>query len=102
MTPPPASSAAQPRPQAAPLLSVITPTYNEAENIVGLLERVESALVGITYEIIVVDDDSPDETWQLAEAYAEDHQRVRVLRRFHDKGLSPAVLAGMELAEGRT
>ncbi|MBK7166108.1 MAG: polyprenol monophosphomannose synthase [Candidatus Microthrix sp.] len=102
MTPPPASSAAQPRPQAAPLLSVITPTYNEAENIVGLLERVETALAGITYEIIVVDDDSPDETWQLAEAYAEDHQRVRVLRRFHDKGLSPAVLAGMELAEGRT
>ncbi|MBK7165130.1 MAG: glycosyltransferase [Candidatus Microthrix sp.] len=49
----------------------------------------ELALAGITYEIIVVDDDSPDETWQLAEAYAEDHQRVRVLRRFHDKGLSP-------------
>ena len=102
MTPPPDSSASHPRPQAAPLLSVITPTYNEAENIVGLLERVETALAGITYEIIVVDDDSPDETWQLAEAYAEDHQRVRVLRRFHDKGLSPAVLAGMELAEGRT
>ena len=102
MTSPSASTADQPHPHATPLLSVITPTYNEAENIVGLLERVEAALADITYEIVVVDDDSPDETWQLAEDYAETHPRVRVLRRFHDKGLSPAVLAGMELAEGQT
>ncbi|MFZ1274835.1 MAG: glycosyltransferase [Candidatus Microthrix parvicella] len=98
-----ATSPTNPPPlDAPPLLSVITPTYNEAGNILVLLENLERALAEVTYEIIVVDDDSPDGTWQLAEDHAAAHPLVRVLRRFHDKGLSPAVLAGMELAEGRT
>lgn len=98
-----ATSPTNPPPLGAPpLLSVITPTYNEAGNILVLLENLERALAEVTYEIIVVDDDSPDGTWQLAEDHAAAHPLVRVLRRFHDKGLSPAVLAGMELAEGRT
>ncbi|MEZ5381159.1 MAG: glycosyltransferase [Microthrixaceae bacterium] len=99
--PPPHTAPATDHVAGPPLVSVITPTYNEAENIGALLERLDEALHDVSHEIIVVDDDSPDETWRIAEEYAESHHTVRVLRRFHDKGLSPAVLAGMELAEGR-
>jgi dolichol-phosphate mannosyltransferase len=79
---------------------VITPTYNEADNITPLLTDLDTALAPLTYEIIVADDDSPDRTWEIAETYADDHPEVKVLRRFHDKGLSPAVLAAMEVARG--
>ncbi|MBK6502712.1 MAG: glycosyltransferase [Candidatus Microthrix sp.] len=69
-----ATSPTNPPPlDAPPLLSVITPTYNEAGNILVLLENLERALAEVTYEIIVVDDDSPDGTWQLAEDHAAAH-----------------------------
>lgn len=100
----------QPSPAPAPLvepdrrrppeLSVITPTYNEAENIVPLLDALGKALDGLAHEIIVVDDDSPDRTWEIAEEYAETTRTVRVLRRFSDHGLSSAVMAGMEASTG--
>lgn len=83
-----------------PQLTVITPTFNEAENVVPLLDALGKALGDIDHEIVVVDDDSPDRTWEIAETYAESHRRVRVLRRFGDPGLSAAVMAGMETALG--
>ncbi len=83
-----------------PTVSVITPTYNEAGNIEPLLDAVGVALSGVDHEIIVVDDDSPDLTWQVAERYAERHRNIRVIRRFGASGLSSAVLAGMEAADG--
>ena len=43
-------------------ISVIIPTYNESENIIGLIDEVQSQLEGYDYEIIVVDDNSPDGT----------------------------------------
>ncbi|MFN8051131.1 MAG: glycosyltransferase family 2 protein [Acidimicrobiales bacterium] len=85
----------------APLLSVITPTFNEAENVEPLLDALGAALSDVSHEIIVVDDDSPDRTWERAETYAATHPTVRVLRRFSDHGLSSAVMAGMEAAGGR-
>lgn len=84
----------------APTVSVITPTFNEADNIGPLLDELSEALVDLSYEIIVVDDDSPDGTWEVAEKAAEADSRIHVIRRFHDKGLSPAVLAAMETAQG--
>lgn len=48
-------------------VSVIVPTYNEAENLPLLLPALIEALGGISAEIIVVDDDSPDETWRVAD-----------------------------------
>jgi dolichol-phosphate mannosyltransferase len=88
-------------PTAAPLLSVITPTYNEAENLPLLVEELHAALDGIPHEIVVADDDSPDGTWEVAEKLADDDPTIRVMRRFHDKGLSAAVLDGMSIARGR-
>lgn len=84
-----------------PTVSVIVPTYNEAENIAELLDRLALALAGLPHEVIVVDDDSPDETWRAARAHAAGDPAVRVIRRLEDRGLSSAVLAGMAAAEGR-
>lgn len=81
-----------------PVLSIVSPTFNEALNIPTLVSNVAAAMGDMPYELIIVDDDSPDRTWEVAEQLAETDPSVRVLRRFHDKGLSPAVMAGMETA----
>src|SRR3990167_6797610 len=82
------------------VLSLILPTYNEAENLPGLLEEIEGALGDIPFEMIVVDDYSPDRTWEVAELLAEERPYLRVLRRVGRRGLSSAVLEGLRLANG--
>ncbi len=83
--------------------SLILPTYNEAENIEKLIPQLFELFSkeNIDTEIIVVDDDSPDLTWQVAMKLADNYPNLRVIRRFHDKGLSAAVLTGMEVAQGK-
>ena len=83
-----------------PTISVISPTYNEAENVEPLVRALTAALDGIDHEIIIVDDDSPDRTWERAESLTGEFPTVRVIRRFGDPGLSQAVLAGMAAATG--
>jgi dolichol-phosphate mannosyltransferase len=82
--------------------SLIIPTYNESENIKIYLPLLLSVLENTTasFEIIVVDDNSPDLTWQVASEFSKIDSRIRVLRRFHGRGLSQSVLAGMEIAKG--
>jgi dolichol-phosphate mannosyltransferase len=84
------------------LLSLIVPTYNERQSIVPLLQRATAALEEVIdqFEIIAVDDDSPDGTWQAAEQVAEDNPHVRVIRRRKERGLATAVIAGWKTAEG--
>lgn len=78
--------------------SIIVPTYNEKENISELFERIDSAMRSdYEYEIIVVDDDSPDETWRIASEYSDQYP-VNVVRREGEKGLATAVLRGVEEA----
>jgi dolichol-phosphate mannosyltransferase len=84
------------------LLSVIVPTYNEAGNVTVMLERLGLALADHRYEILVVDDDSSDGTWRVAEALASNDNRIRVIRRTGERGLSSAVLAGMNASAGET
>src|SRR5581483_7193253 len=79
-----------------PSLSVVLPTYNEAEGIASAIEGVSQALAGVEHEILVVDDDSPDGTWRVAQA----DPRVRVLRRQGERGLATAVIAGFREARG--
>lgn len=86
---------------ASPSLSVIIPTYNESKNISILLERLKTALAGLSYELIVVDDNSPDRTWEVVERIALEDERVQVIRRFDERGLSSAVLTGMSAARGK-
>jgi dolichol-phosphate mannosyltransferase len=83
--------------------SLIIPTYNEAKNIATLVEGLDALLegpLGGSYELIVVDDDSPDRTWEVALKLSERHPRVRVLRRQGEKGLSTAVIRGWQAARG--
>ncbi len=84
-----------------PVVSIVLPTFNEGGNIVSMLERLDIALVDVPHELIVVDDDSPDETWRIAQEYAADHPGIHVIRRSTERGLSSAVLAGMRSARGR-
>ncbi len=94
-----------PGPAPTPTISIVVPTFNEAANIEALLDAVDKAMAeGLAdqpYEIIVVDDDSADGTWRLAEARSAEDPRVRVIRRVGRRGLSSAVLTGMALARGR-
>lgn len=78
-----------------PELAVIAPTYNERENLAPLLEALARVLGGIDYEVVIVDDDSPDGTAELARELAQNDPRVRVIHRIHRRGLASAVVEGM-------
>jgi len=82
------------------VLSLILPTYNEAENLPELLPAIEKVLKGVDHEIIVVDDDSPDKTWEVAQKMAHDQEDLHVLRRIGRRGLSSAVIEGFLAAKG--
>lgn len=81
-------------------LSLISPTYNEAQNVARLVEEVGKYLCGVDYEIILCDDDSPDGTWEVAERIAGVNPHVRVLRRRQDRGLTRSVMDGFAMASG--
>jgi dolichol-phosphate mannosyltransferase len=84
-------------------LSLVIPTYNEAKNIGELIRRLTSLLeepLHGAYELIVVDDNSPDRTWELAQTLTETNSRLRVMRREDERGLSTAVIRGWQVARG--
>ncbi len=80
-------------------VSLIIPTYNEAKTIPILIPKVCRYLKKYQYEIIVVDDNSPDRTWEVAKRLPKKY-KVKVIRRMKDKGLSQAVIAGFGVAKG--
>lgn len=82
------------------MLSLVLPTYNEAENIRGMVEELSRVLKDVPSEIIVVDDDSPDETWRIAQELAASREDLRVIRRIDRRGLSSAVIDGFLAAKG--
>ena len=82
-------------------ISVIIPTYNESENIIGLIDEVQSRLEGYDYEIIVVDDNSPDGTHLKVKDYAKNNSKVSCINRTWKKGLSSAVVEGVALSTKR-
>ena len=81
-------------------LSVISPTFNEADNVPRLVEQLGRALGHLDYEILIVDDNSPDLTWSVAHQISLSNSRVRVLRRMHNPSLGAAVIDGFCAAEG--
>ena len=79
----------------APLLSVVVPCYNEVDNVEELILRLTKALQGIAWEVIFVDDDSPDKTsWKVADM-AFQNPRVRLIHRIGRRGLTSACVEGM-------
>lgn len=84
------------------MLSIVLPTYNEGQNLPELLKRISGVLGKAEYEVIVVDDNSPDKTWKIAEELQKDNASLRVIRRVGRKGLSSAVVEGFDAAKGDT
>ncbi len=78
-----------------PELAVIVPTFNEQGNVVPLVERLEVALAGIEWELIFVDDNSPDGTADAAWALARQYSNVRCIKRLGRRGLSSACAEGI-------
>lgn len=82
-------------PRAGPELSIIAPTFNERGNIPELIERLKHCLGECRWEVIFVDDDSPDETAEQARVLALQDTRIRCIRRIGRRGLSSACIEGM-------
>ncbi len=82
-------------PAAAPVrLTVVVPCYNERANVAPMVAALDAALAGISWEVVFVDDDSPDGTTEAARAIAYTDPRVRCIRRVGRRGLSSAVIEG--------
>lgn len=76
-------------------LTVVVPTYNERENIQPMLDALNASLHGLSWEVIFVDDDSSDQTAELARENAKKNTRVRCIQRINRRGLSSACIEGI-------
>src|SRR5688572_11446955 len=76
-------------------LSIVVPTFKESGNIAELVQRLDAALEGVDWEVIFVDDNSPDGTTEVVKAIAAADPRVRCLRRVRRRGLAGACIEGM-------
>jgi len=76
-------------------LSIVVPTFNERDNVAKLFHKLEATLDGIAWEVIFVDDNSPDGTWDVVRGLARQDSRVRCIRRIGRRGLSGACIEGI-------
>jgi dolichol-phosphate mannosyltransferase len=77
------------------VLTVVIPTFNERGNITEIVARLDRVLAGLPWEVIFVDDDSPDRTAETVKAIAAVDSRVRCLKRVGRRGLAGACIEGM-------
>lgn len=82
-------------PRTAPELTVVVPTFNERDNVAELVSRLDASLAGCAWEVVFVDDDSPDRTADLVREIATRDYRVRSLQRIGRRGLASACIEGM-------
>ncbi len=98
-----APSAAGSSTAAEVVLSLIIPTYQESGNVAKIVAQLTQLLdnfIPDKYELILVDDDSPDLTWQVAQALTNKYSQLQVMRRQSERGLSSAVIRGWQVAKG--
>ncbi len=84
--------------------SLIIPTFNEGGNvaeIISILSQLLDSEIPGEYELIVVDDNSPDGTWKIAQDLTPEYPQLLVMRREKEKGLSTAVIRGWQAARGK-
>jgi dolichol-phosphate mannosyltransferase len=100
-----AAAALSDRPSGSDIeLSIVIPTYNESANVPILVAQLTALLdqeLPSAYELIVVDDNSPDRTWEVAAQMMADYPQLWVMRRTEERGLSTAVIRGWQAARGR-
>ena len=94
LSPDPKSHAQMPKAPAGLDLSIVVPTFNERGNVERLIAALEVALQGIAWQVIFVDDDSPDGTAAAVKAIAATDSRVQCLHRVGRRGLAGAVIEG--------
>jgi dolichol-phosphate mannosyltransferase len=82
------------QPVGTPVLSVIVPCFNERPNVAPMIAKLDAALTGTPWEVIYVDDNSPDGTAQEVRQIARQDPRVRCIRRIGRRGLASAVIEG--------
>lgn len=76
-------------------IAVVVPTFNERENIAEFVARLSAALTGLDWELIFVDDDSPDGTAEVVSSFAMEDRRIRLIQRIGRRGLSSACIEGI-------
>jgi dolichol-phosphate mannosyltransferase len=81
--------------RSAPELTVVVPTFSERDNIAEVVRRLEDTLVGVEWEVVFVDDDSPDGTSAVAKSIGSREGRVRCIRRVGRRGLAGACIEGI-------
>jgi dolichol-phosphate mannosyltransferase len=79
-------------------ISVVTPSFNERDNIVEFIERISAALKNSLLEIIIVDDNSPDRTWEVVQNL--NNPKCKLIRRTNAKGLASALKEGIGASTG--
>jgi dolichol-phosphate mannosyltransferase len=94
LSPDPKPHTQMPKAQAGLDLSIVVPTFNERGNVERLIAALEVALQGIAWQVIFVDDDSPDGTAAAVKAIAATDSRVQCLHRVGRRGLAGAVIEG--------
>lgn len=85
----------RPKPATIPDLTIVVPTFNEKANIRPLVSLLDAALDGIAWEVVFVDDDSPDGTAKEVRALARERGDVRVIHRIGRRGLAGACIEGI-------
>ena len=73
-------------------LTIVSPTFNEKANIRPLVAKLDAALKGVAWQVIFVDDNSPDGTAEEAKAVARTDARLQCIRRVGRRGLAGAVV----------
>lgn len=90
----PAAGTRPAAPAAGPELSIVVPTLNERDNIEPLIREIDAVLIGVTWEVVFVDDDSRDGTADFVREIGRRDARVRCVQRIGRRGLSTACIEG--------
>jgi dolichol-phosphate mannosyltransferase len=87
--------------EPSPELTIVVPTFNERSNVRRIVERLRHVLTGLNWEVIFVDDNSPDGTAEAARAIGREDRRVRCIRRIDRRGLAGACIEGILASQAR-
>ena len=81
-------------------LSIVLPTYNEKDNIIDLINKIKDVIKNHSHEVIVVDDNSPDDTFEVCKKYFIDDENIKMILRKANHGLAYSIREGIENAKG--